>query len=55
MKKVLKLKKCSLRWVAQTLNDDEKAAKVEMAPSMLSILEPVTARACSWALTGDVF
>jgi hypothetical protein len=36
-----------------TLNGDEKAARVEMAASMLSILEPLTAHACSWVLAGD--
>jgi hypothetical protein len=50
---VLKLKKYSLRWVPHTLNDDKKAVRVEMAASMLSILEPLTAHVRSWVLAGD--
>jgi hypothetical protein len=49
------LKKYSLRWVLPTLNDDQNAARVEMAASMLSILESLTAHARSWALTGHAF
>jgi hypothetical protein len=52
-KKVLKLNKYSLRWVPQTLNDDQKAARVEMAASMLNILERLTAHVRSCPLTGD--
>jgi hypothetical protein len=47
------LKKYSLRWVLPTLNDNQKAARVEMAASMLSILEPLTADARSWVLPED--
>jgi hypothetical protein len=53
LRKVLKLKKCSLRWVLHTLNDDQNASRVEMAVSMLSILESLTAHAHSWILTED--
>jgi hypothetical protein len=35
------------------LKDGQKDARVEMAASMLSILEPLTAQARSWALTED--
>jgi hypothetical protein len=53
LKKDLKLKKYSLRWVPHTLNHDQKAVKVEMAASMLSILEPWPVHAASWVWTGD--
>jgi hypothetical protein len=53
LKKFLKLKKCSLHLVPRTLNGDHKSARVEMAVSMLSILEPLTAHARSWVLTGN--
>jgi hypothetical protein len=46
-KKVLKLKKYSLRYVQHTLNGDQKAAWAEIAASMLSIFEPLTAHAHS--------
>jgi hypothetical protein len=43
LKKVLKLKKYSLRWFPHALAADYKAATVEMAVSMLSILESLIA------------
>jgi hypothetical protein len=46
--KVLKLKKYSLCWVPPPRNDDPKAARAEMAASMLSILTPPIAHARSW-------
>jgi hypothetical protein len=49
----LKLKKHSLRLALHPLNDDQKAVRAEMTASMLSILEPLTAPARSWVLTGD--
>jgi hypothetical protein len=45
LKKVFKLKKYSLHWVPHTFNDDQNARRVEMAVSMLSILERLTAHA----------
>jgi hypothetical protein len=51
--KVMKLKKYSFRWVPDSLSDSQKAARVEMAASMLSIPELSTARARSWTLTKD--
>jgi hypothetical protein len=53
LKKVLKLRQHSLCWVSHSLNEDEKAARVEMAASILSILELLAAHARSWGLTGD--
>jgi hypothetical protein len=52
LKKVLKLRKYVLRWVPHILNDDQKDAGVEMAASMLSILEPLIAHVHSCVLTG---
>jgi hypothetical protein len=40
-------KRYSLCWVPHTFNDDQKAARVEIATSMLSILEPLIRHADS--------
>jgi hypothetical protein len=51
--KVVKLKKYLFCWVPHTFNDDQKADRVEMAASRLSILEPFIPHARSCVLTGD--
>jgi hypothetical protein len=53
LKKCLQLKKYLSHWVPSAQNDDQKVARVEMASSVLNILEPLTARARSWTLTRD--
>jgi transposase len=47
LKKVLQMKKHSLCSVLHTLNNDQKAVKVEMRASMLSIREPLIAHSRS--------
>jgi hypothetical protein len=51
--KSLYVEKYSLRWVPNTLNDDQKAVTFEIATSMLSILESLNTHARSLILTGD--
>jgi hypothetical protein len=55
LKKSPEAEKSSSRWVPHTLNDDQKSARVEMAASMLSILELSPAHTRSCELPRDEF
>jgi hypothetical protein len=53
LKNIFKLKEYSLRWVPHILNDNQNATTVEMAASMLSILERLTPHALFSVLAGN--